>query len=77
MADKPKTDITADEARLAALVLQIADREERITGNPPTRTEVLLVDAGFGLSTVSRLTGKTYEAVKAAARRARTKTGPR
>lgn len=73
MATKPKTEITAEEVQLAALVLQIADREERITGNPPTRTEVLLVDAGLALSTVSRLTGKGYEAVKAAARRARAK----
>lgn len=70
-----RPDIAPDEVALAALVLQIADREERLTGNPGPRTEVVLVDAGLSMTTVSRLTGKTYEAVKAAARRARTKTG--
>jgi DNA-directed RNA polymerase specialized sigma24 family protein len=70
-------EITLEELVLAGLVLQLADREERLSGVTPVRSEVLLADAGLGLATIAQLTGKNYEAVKAAVRRARTKTAGR
>ena len=73
MADNPRTEITMEELVLAGLVLQIADREERVSSTTPVRSEVLLADAGLGLGTIARLTGKNYEAVKAAVRRSRAK----
>ena len=77
MAESPRVEITLEELLLASLVLQLADREERLSGAPSLRSEVLLADAGLGLGTIAQLTGKNYEAVKAAVRRARTKTaGP-
>ena len=77
MVDSPRTEITLEELVLAGLVLQLADREERLSGDPPVRSEVLLAEAGLGLATIAQLTGKNYEAVKAAVRRARTKTAGR
>jgi DNA-directed RNA polymerase specialized sigma24 family protein len=66
-----------EELLLAEVVLHIADREERASGSQAVRTEVLLVDAGLSLSTAARLTGKNYETVKTAVRRARSKTPTR
>jgi DNA-directed RNA polymerase specialized sigma24 family protein len=77
MPEGKGTDATLEELLLASVVLQLADREERIAATEPTRSEILLVDAGLSLSTVARLTGKNYETVKAAVRRARVKAVPR
>lgn len=60
------------EQLLAAMVaLQVADRDERLTGAAARRTELVLTDAGLGLSDVARLTGRPYDTVKTAVRRAR------
>ena len=77
MADSARAENTLEELVLASLVLQLADREERLSGAAPVRSEVLLADAGLGLGTIAQLTGKNYEAVKAAVRRARTKAAGR
>jgi DNA-directed RNA polymerase specialized sigma24 family protein len=73
MPDGTQTEITIDELLLAAVVLQLADREERVTGATPVRSEVLLAAAGLSLPAIAQLTGKKYEAVKTAVRRARGK----
>lgn len=77
MADGKDVGISVEELLLANVVLRIADREERASGAQSTRTEVLLVDAGLSLTTVARLTGKNYETVKTAVRRARGNTTSR
>jgi DNA-directed RNA polymerase specialized sigma24 family protein len=62
------------EQLLAAMVaLQMADRDERLTGAEPRRTELVLADAGVGLADIARLTGRPYDTVKTAVRRAREK----
>jgi DNA-directed RNA polymerase specialized sigma24 family protein len=73
MPDETRSGITADELLLAAVVLQLADREERLTGAEPVRSEVLLAEAGLSLTAIAQLTGRKYEAVKTAVRRARFK----
>lgn len=55
----------------AMLALQVADREARLSGEEPRRSEVILADAGIALSDISALTGRKYETVKTAIRRAR------
>jgi DNA-directed RNA polymerase specialized sigma24 family protein len=73
MPDGTRTEITVEELLLAGVVLQTADREERLTGVAPRRSEVLLAEAGLSLPAIAQLTGKKYEAVKTAVRRARGK----
>jgi DNA-directed RNA polymerase specialized sigma24 family protein len=55
----------------ALVALQIADRQERGSSEPSRPTEVVLADAGLGLSDIGELTGRKYETVKATIRRAR------
>jgi hypothetical protein len=75
MPDTSGPDLTAEELLLADVVLRIADRDERLFGSDAVRTEVLLTNAGLSLPAVAHLTGKNYETVKTAVRRARlTKT---
>ncbi len=71
MSEGPKAEIAVEELLLASVVLQLADREERVTGAAPVRSEVLLAEAGLTLTTIAALTGKNYETVKATVRRAR------
>jgi DNA-directed RNA polymerase specialized sigma24 family protein len=64
--------IELDRVVTASLALQIAEREER-TSDPADhrRTELILADAGLTLGEIAALTGRNYETVKAAIRRAR------
>lgn len=59
------------QAMTALLALFVAEREERIGGREPRKTEVLLADAGLSYSAIAQLTGRPYETVKTAIRRAR------
>lgn len=53
----------------AVLALMAADRDERIEGSSPRRSEIVLADAGFSAREISGLTGRKYEAVRSALRR--------
>ena len=66
-------DIPIEDLLLASVVIQLADREERVAGADPIRSEVVLADAGLSLATIARLTGRNYETVKTTVRRARSK----
>jgi DNA-directed RNA polymerase specialized sigma24 family protein len=77
MAEGTRTEIPLEELLLAGVVLRLADREERLSGATPVRSEVLLAEAGLALATIAQLTGKNYEAVKASVRRARGKAAAR
>jgi DGQHR domain-containing protein len=55
----------------AMLALQVADREDRLTGREPRRTELVLVDAGLNLGDAAILTGKNYDAVRMTVSRAK------
>lgn len=56
---------------LGMLALLAADRDERVEGTTPRRTEVILEDAGFSAREIAQLTGKEYEAVRSSLRRAK------
>jgi DNA-directed RNA polymerase specialized sigma24 family protein len=60
-----------EEVALAALALQIADREHALFGVEPRRTEVVLSDAGLSIKAIAQLMGRNYGTVKMALRRAR------
>ena len=68
-----RTEIPIEDLLLASVVIGLADREERLTGATPVRSEVLLADAGLSLPTIAQLTGRNYETVKTTVRRARAK----
>lgn len=51
------------------LALLAADRDERVEGTTPRRTEIILDDAGFSAREIAQLTGKEYEAVRSSIRR--------
>lgn len=72
MADND-VDLSADKAAVASLALQIADRDQALLGTDPTRTEVVLSQVGLSIKDIARLTGRNYDAVKTAIRRARKK----
>jgi DNA-directed RNA polymerase specialized sigma24 family protein len=57
----------------ALLALIIADREERSEDTPHRKTEVVLADAGLGLSDIAALTGRKYESVKSTLRRSKSR----
>lgn len=54
---------------LGVLALMAADRDERIDGPPPRRSELVLADAGFSAREIAKLTGRDYEAVRSSLRR--------
>jgi hypothetical protein len=57
---------------LGILALLAADRDDRVEGSTPRRTEMILDDAGFSPREISRLLGKEHEAVRSTVRRAKT-----
>jgi DNA-directed RNA polymerase specialized sigma24 family protein len=59
----------ADKTLRGVLALMAADRDERIEGGPPRRSELVLADAGFTASEIAQLTGRNGEAVRSALRR--------
>lgn len=65
--------LTADQAAAASLALQIADRDHALHGGEPKRTEIVLAEAGLSIKDIARLTGRNYDTVKTALRRARKK----
>ena len=71
MTSDTSTGTASDTLMRAMLALQIADRDERLLAGEPRRTELVLADAGISLPEIVALTGRKYEAVKTAVRRAR------
>lgn len=71
MSNEAATETANDALLRAMLALQIADRDERLHGADPRRSEVVLADAGLTLTQIASITGRKYEAVKGAVRRAR------
>lgn len=55
---------------LGILALLAADRDERVEGATPRRTELILEEAGFSAREISQITGKNYESVRSTLRRA-------
>ena len=56
-------------AALGILALLIADRDERIEGSAPRRSDHVLSDAGFSAGEIATLTGRNAEAVRSSLRR--------
>ena len=54
---------------LGVLALLAADRDERIEGSTPRRSELILADAGLSAREIAKLTGRDYEAVRSSLRR--------
>jgi hypothetical protein len=65
----PPEDLS-QRALLGILALLAADRDERLEGGTPRRTEIVLSDAGFSAREIANLTGREYEAVRSSLRRA-------
>lgn len=67
------TDTQPDETTLlrALVALQVAERQDRSSGEPARPSELVLADAGVGLADIAALTGRKYESVKTTVRRAR------
>jgi IS30 family transposase len=63
--------VTSDDVRYAHLALYIHDRDVRLFDAEPKRTELVLADAGWSLTAIAALTGRNYETIKTAVRRAR------
>ena len=71
MAEKPlESAPPVDRVLLGMLALLAAERDERVEGVTPRRTELILTDAGFSAREIAQLTGKDYEAVRSSVRRA-------
>ncbi len=75
MATQSEEALTLEQAMSGILALMVAEREDRVGHREPPPTDVLLADAGLGYGEISRLTGRPYEAVKSAVRRARERGG--
>lgn len=72
MSDERATPTSGSErVLLGMLALLAADRDERVEGTTPRRTEIILDDAGFSAREIAQLTGKEYEAVRSSIRRAK------
>jgi len=70
MAEKPSEVASPTErVLLGILALLAAERDERVDGATPRRTELILTDAGFSAREIAKLTGKEYEAVRSSVRR--------
>jgi DNA-directed RNA polymerase specialized sigma24 family protein len=67
------TDTQPDETTLlrALVALQVAERQDRSSGEAARPSELVLADAGVGLTDIAALTGRKYESVKTTVRRAR------
>ena len=79
MPAKPKNapQLPTDKALTGILAVLVADREERLNGKTkPRKSEVVLADAGLGLTEIASLTGKNYDSVKTTVRRGR-KSSPK
>jgi DNA-directed RNA polymerase specialized sigma24 family protein len=70
-------EIGADRVLVALLALIAADRDDRVAASGTgRRSELVLADAGLTVSEIAKVTGRKYEAVKTAIRRARLKENP-
>jgi DNA-directed RNA polymerase specialized sigma24 family protein len=67
------TNTQPDETTLlrAIVALQVAERQDRSSGEAGRPSELLLADAGVSLTDIATLTGRKYETVKTTIRRAR------
>jgi DNA-directed RNA polymerase specialized sigma24 family protein len=70
-SDATAPDDLSQRALLGILALLAADRDERVEGATPRRTEIILGDAGFSAREIAQLTGREYEAVRSSLRRAK------
>ena len=70
---KTESELDASDAlqrvALGVLALLIADRDERIEGTAPRRSDHVLADAGFNAGEIAALTGRNPEAVRSSLRR--------
>jgi len=58
----------------ALLAVQVADREDRLLGRDPKKTELVLVEAGLSIGEAAHLTNKNYDAVRMAVQRAKARS---
>jgi hypothetical protein len=70
MAEERSQSLVTDQILLGILALLAADRDERVEGSKPRRTELILADAGFGPREIAQLLSKEHEAVRSTVRRA-------
>lgn len=69
MADERTQPAGAERILIGILALLAADRDERVEGSTPRRTELILADAGFSPREIAQLLGKEHEAVRSTVRR--------
>ena len=63
--------VSPDQVQYALLALYVHDRDVRHFQIEPKRSEVVLSEAGMSVATIAGVTGRNYETVKTAVRRAR------
>ena len=69
MARTEEAVISADRALSALIALLAADRDDRVDGRDPERSEFVLAAAGLTHGEIAALTGKKAEAVRSTLRR--------
>ncbi len=69
--------VPPDQVQYALLALYVHDRDVRHFQAEPKRNEVVLSEAGLSLAAIAGVTGRNYETVKTAVRRARASTAKR
>lgn len=62
-----------ETALIGILALLAAEREERLSGTEPARTELVLANAGLPIRDIAKILGKNYQAVQKVVWRGRPK----
>lgn len=76
MADPEKT-IGSERSLVGILALLAAERDDRVAASGEgRRSEIIMSDAGLTIAEIAQVTGRKYETVKTAIRRARTRGKP-
>lgn len=62
--------LSSERLLVAAVALLAADRDERTDDAPVRRSELVLTDAGFSVTEIAAMTGKSFDTVRGTVRRA-------
>jgi DNA-directed RNA polymerase specialized sigma24 family protein len=75
--DSESDAISIEAAMAGILALLAADREERVSGKPPSlKTELIFVGAGLTIGQAAKILGKNYQTVQKTIYRSKDKVQP-